>query len=277
MPNNETSSESNTKANETEAVGLAVVMCTFNNIRTIEPVLESIASIADRIVIVDSGSTDETLDIVAKYNTKVIHRPWPGPVDQKQFAIDTSPDARWVLLLDSDEIIEPTLQRALAKAVADDDPSVDGWTINRIVRMFGTDLLHTYQPERRLRLIRGGIGKVVGIGPEGKGGHDRIDIEGKVGNLEGNCIHDSWADLDAMMQQHMNFARRAALYNPKGGRAIDILTRPPIAMFKQYVLKQGFRDGKAGFFACATVFCGTLMKHIYIARQRWIERKKTER
>jgi len=252
---------------------LAVAMCTFNNERTLDLALGSVAPIAIKIVVVDSGSSDRTIEIARRHGAEVVHRDWPGPVDQKGYAIDRVGDHRWVLLLDSDEILGATLRRSIADTVSGDDPAYDGWKLNRIVRIFGTDLRFTFQPEHRLRLFRGGLGRVVGIGPGGMGGHDRVEVPGKVGLLEGDCIHDSWDDLDSMMRQYLNFARRAARYNPKGGRASDILLRPPLAMFKQYVLKQGFRDGRAGFFAASSVSCATLIKHLYIARCRWIERE----
>lgn len=239
-------------------------MCAFNSMRTIEQSLRSAIDCADRVLVVDSGSTDGTVELAQSLGCAVMHRDWPGSVDQKQFALDQCADFAWVLTLDSDEIIEPQLQESIRRAVDDDDPRYDGWAINRRVRMFGNDLRYTFQPEWRLRLTRGGTGRLVGLG-----GHDRIEVPGSVGRLTGDCVHDSWRDIDHMMHAYIKFAKLAAAEYPKGGRALDILLRPAIAFGKQYIGKQGFRDGKAGFFACGAVAAGNLIKHLYIAHRRW--------
>jgi len=235
---------------------LAVAMCAFNSMRTIEQSLRSAVDIADRVLVVDSGSTDGTVELARSLGCEVMHRDWPGSVDQKQFAMDQCADSTWVLTLDSDEILEPELRESIQQTVRTNDPTYDGWSLNRRVRMFGNDLRYMFQPEWRLRLTRGGKGTMVGVG-----GHDRIEVPGAVGKLAGDCIHDSWADI--------NFAKLAASESSKGGRVIDILFRPAIAFGKQYIGKQGFRDGRAGLFASATVSAGTLIKHLYIAHGRW--------
>lgn len=247
---------------------LGVAMCTRDNERTLDEVLGSIAPVADRIVIVDSGSRDGTLDIARRYEATLLDREWDGPVAQKQYAIDQASDLDWVLLLDSDEVIEPELQRAIRRVLETATPAQDAFAINRRLRFRGHTLRHTFQPEWRTRLFRSGTGVVAGLGPNGRGGHDRVDVPGSVGQLPGYCLHDSWVDTADMLRRYVGLGRRAAEYAPSGGRVIDLIVRPPSAFLKHYVLKRGFMDGRDGLIVALGVFVGNLMKHMMIAETR---------
>lgn len=244
---------------------LAAAICTFNNIRTIDRTLASLHGLVRRIVVVDSGSVDGTLELCAAHDARIIHRRWDGPVIQKQFAIDQCRDHRWVLLLDSDEALEPELVKSIRLAALRNDPAFDGWEVNRKVWFMGGWLNHVFQPEWRLCLIRGGAGVVKGIGPEGRGGHDRIEVPGRVGRLKGHCRHDSWIDLHDMCLRYVSLAERAARYNASGGKGSDILLRPIVAVFKQLVMKRGLLDGRRGLIAAGGVGLGVLTKHLFIA------------
>jgi glycosyltransferase involved in cell wall biosynthesis len=250
------------------AADLAVALTTRDSMRTIEQALRSVEGLARRIVVVDSGSTDGTIECCRRFGAEVLHREWDGPTSQKQFAIDQCREHRWVLLLDSDETIEDELRRSMLEVMATDDPAYDGWSLNRRVRFLGGWLHHTFQPEWRLRLVRGGRGKIVGIGPEGRGGHDRIVVEGRTGRLAGFAGHDSWADLSELCRRNLELARRAAEHYPGGGTPFHIFFSPPAAMLKQYVLKRGFLDGWRGLIAAGAVASGTMLKHLFIAQRR---------
>jgi glycosyltransferase involved in cell wall biosynthesis len=250
------------------APDLAAAICTCDNIRTIGLTLASLRGLVRRIVVVDSGSADGTVELCEAHNAQIIHRRWDGPVDQKQFAIDQCRDHRWVLLLDSDEALEPELAQGIRLAVLRDDPAFDGWELNRKVWFMDGWLNHVFQPEWRLRLVRGGAGAVKGIGPQGRGGHDRIEVPGRVGRLQGHCRHDSWIDLRDMCLRYISLAERAAEHSDSGGKASDILLRPVAAVFKQLVMKRGILDGRRGLIAAGGVGLGVLMKHLFIASRR---------
>lgn len=252
---------------------LGVAITTRNNITTIERAIRSVQTfngrpLAARIVVIDSGSTDGTIELCRSLNCEVIHRDWQGPTLQKQFAIDQCRNHRWVLLLDSDESLEPDLQQSLLNTVLADDPAYDGWAINRKIHFLGDWLHYTFQPEWRLRLVRGGKAVCKGLGPEGRGGHDRLEVPGRVGRLAGFCRHDSWLDLHDMCLRNVALARRAAEYANSGGSPLHILISPPAAMFKQLILRRGFLDGWRGWVAAGSVASGTMLKHLFIAARR---------
>lgn len=245
------------------AADLAVAVCTQNNIRTIERTLQSVCALAKRIVVIDAGSHDGTIDICRSLDAQIIHNDWPGHVKQKQFAIDQCVHHSWVLLLDSDESPEPPLMDSIRATIERDDPAFDGWELNRKVWFLGGFLHHTFQPEWRLRLVRGGKSKVAGVSP-----HDRLEVPGRVGRLTGDLRHDSWADVTDMVQRYLSYARICADNGYKGGSIASILFNPPSSMFKQLILKRGMLDGRRGLIAAAGVGVGTMLKHLAIAQRR---------
>lgn len=251
---------------------LAVAITTRDNLRTIGRTLDSVRGIARRVVVVDSGSTDGTIERCREAGAEIVPRAWAGHIAQKQFAIDLCRDHRWVLLLDSDESLETDLRAAIEHAVRTDDPARAGWQVNRKMWFLGGWLHHTFQPEWRLRLVRGGKARVVGLDP-----HDRLEVGGAVGRLRGDLRHDSWVDVQDMSSRHLAYARIAAETAPRGGSPLNLLFSPAGAMLKQLVLKGGFLDGGRGWIAAASTASATLAKHLFIAERRFQERGDRER
>jgi glycosyltransferase involved in cell wall biosynthesis len=257
-------------SNETAAT-LTVAMTAFNSVRTIGRAIDSVAGLADRIVVVDSGSTDGTVEACRERGAEVISRAWPGYVEQNQFALDQCRTSAWILLLDSDESLEPDLRRSVRQAVTESDPGVDGWTINRKVWFLGGWLHHTYQPDRVLRLVRGDRARVVaatGAGEGPSGVHERLEVPGRVGRLVGVCRHDSWADLNDLAARQIDYARAAAEQAGGGGTPLHLLVNPVASMFKQLVIKRGALDGARGLIAAGLTFNATMLKHAFIAARR---------
>lgn len=258
-------------AEKATARHLCVVIPTKDNIRTIRECLESVLPITEDIIIVDSGSTDGTVEYCQQYGAKVIHRPWPGMVKQRQFCLDQAHDYDWILVLDSDESLDRTLQASI-KALAEKtvDTQIEGYTFNRKVWFLGDWLHHVFQPEHRLRVVRGGVATVTGVGPDGMGGHDQVRVKGRVAHLEGTCKHDSWDGLDDMLQSYIRLGRRAALYDPKPSRPYKILLNPLHAFIKQYIFKRGYKDGWRGVIASAGVACGNMIKQLQKNQHQWM-------
>jgi hypothetical protein len=246
---------------------LAVVITTKDSIRCIDRTLASVQGIAGRVLVVDSGSTDGTIEACRARGVEIVHRDWTGHVEQKQFAVDRCRDARWVLLLDSDESLERDLRQAVRAAVERDDADLDGWWVRRKTWFLGGWLHHTYQPEWRLRLVRGGIGRVVGTTP-----HDRLEVPGRTRRLDGVLRHDSWKDIEDLATRQVWYAQLTAEQQRRGGRVIDLLLSPPAAMLKQLIIKRGVLDGMRGLIVAGLTFNATMLKHAFIAARRIEER-----
>jgi len=258
----------------TESKKLAVAITTRNNLRTIRECLQSVKDIADRIFVVDSGSTDGTAELCRQMGADVVYREWQGPVAQKQYAMDQCAGYDWVLNLDSDEMLDAELAAAVRGAVLDARLEIAGFLINRKIWFRGQWLHHVFQPELRLRLVRPKRATVYGIGPQGKGGHDGVKVDGEVARLPGTCKHDSWADATEMMRRYVELGARAAQYDPRRSTIVRLLLSPLNAFLKQYFLKQGFRDGRLGLLMCLGIAYGNAIKQIL--KMAWdIEQSKS--
>lgn len=247
---------------------ICVVIPTKDNIRTIQECLESVAPFTKNIIIVDSGSTDGTVALCEQYGAKVIHREWPGMVEQRQFCLDQAADYNWVVALDSDEMLDEILQNSIKELLEKGiDSMIEGFTFNRKVWFLNGWLDHVFQPEHRLRIVRGGTATVKGIG------HDQLVVNGRVSHLQGTCKHDSWSGLDDMLQSYIQLGRYAAQNESKPSKPFMILLNPLLAFFKQYILKKGYKDGRRGLIASAGVACGNMIKQLQKNENRWFDPK----
>lgn len=250
----------NSRPNPLAPDDLAIGIATKDNMRTIGRVLEGIAGLGGRLIVVDSGSTDGTIQRCEAVGATVIHRQWEGMVSQRRFILEQCAASTWTLILDSDEYLDATLREAIREAVTQAD--IAGFEMRRKVLFRGHVLDHVFQPEWRMRLFRSAQASVSGAGIDGKGGHDRILVDGPVGKLGGVCLHDSWETTEHMLERQLAFARRSARYIPKQIGVCSVLAAAPLAFLKQYVLKGGFRDGRMGFQMCAAFALGTGMKKL---------------
>jgi glycosyltransferase involved in cell wall biosynthesis len=246
----------------------------MNSMRTIPATMRAIAPLEARTVVIDSGSTDGTVELCRDLGAEVLHRPWRGNVQQKRAAIEACGDSRWVLVLDSDEAPDERLVAAIRAAVAADRPDVAAYELNRRLVFHGRPLLRTFQPEWRLRLFRPSQVEVTGIPP-----HDEISVMGGprrsygVARLEGHLLHDSWANLEDLLRRSIAYARVSAEHavasgTRGGGGVLDIAVRPGAAFLKQYLLRSGWRDGWRGLVVSGGAAAGVLMKHLAIAEAR---------
>ncbi len=236
---------------------LAVIAC--DNERTIERTLRSADGLARRTIVVDSGSTDGTVEIARVCGAEVIAHPWEGHVKQKQFALEQC-DTTWVLCLDSDESLDEPAIRAVRDAVSRNDPSIAGYRLNRRVWIGERPLRHTWQPEWRTRLVRRERARWAGIDP-----HDRLDVEGVVTRLAGTIRHDAFTDFEQLLQKSVGHGLTAAQsfheMGKKGSR-LQLVLSPPAAVLKQLVFRSAWLDGWPGWLASYSAGISAAVKHV---------------
>lgn len=207
--------------------------------------LESLA-FCDEIVVVDSGSTDQTLDIARAKGARVFEHPWAGMNGQKDFGRQQA-RGRWVLNLDADEVASGVLAaevRRVADAVGEEGPAAyqipfrnyfrDAW-----VRRCG------YYPDPHVRLLRRDRAYWDAAVPA----HDKVRVDGEVGRLSGHVEHYSFGSLDDFLGKSRRYASAFAITaHEKGRRATGatILGHTVWRFFKAYVLERGFLDGTLG-------------------------------
>ncbi len=237
---------------------LSVAIVCKNSDATIGRALDSVAALSPEIIAVDSGSVDGTIGLLEKHGARVIRTEWRGHVATKQMALEACTGA-WVLSLDSDESLEPDLQRAVAETVGRDG-GADAYEVNRKVFYRGRPLNFAWQPEHRLRLVRRGMARWAGMDP-----HDKLELlSGTPGLLRGDLRHDtipSFGEFLAKQAVHARTMAQSMIREGHRGSLMKLVTSPPGAFLKQLMVKQAWRDGWPGWLAAASTAAATLMKH----------------
>ena len=224
---------------------LSVVILTFNEERNIGRCLESVLSLADEILVVDSYSTDNTEAICKKYNTRFIQHPFDGYIEQKNYAMQMATHTL-ILSLDADEALSEELIASLLKVKR--DRKSDGYTMNRLSNYCGKWIYHSgWYPDKKLRLVDRNKGYWGGVNP-----HDRFIMENPstLSHLAGDIHHYSYYTIDEHRKQVLRFAdiSSRALYD-KGVRSnlLKIIYKPVARFLRSFILKAGFLDGKEGW------------------------------
>ena len=226
---------------------------TFNNEKTIETCLKSIAWV-DEIVVVDSLSTDGTLDIVRTYTDKVHQRPWPGNRDQYNYAGGLAA-SDWILWIDSDEALSPELEEEIRTVLEQEDLSDVGvFSLSEAFVLPG--------PLDRSRGVVSGsrpaADSKLGAVWEGDDPHPRLKVTGRTVTLKGHIHHWPYKNFSEQIQTVDRYSSAAAAEMHRAGKAFSLFTlllNPPLRFLREYFLKQGFRDGLPGLIiAGATAF-----------------------
>jgi len=240
---------------------LSVCIITLNEEENLPDCLASV-SFAEEIVVVDSGSTDRTREIAAAAGARVVERPFEGHIEQKNFALDQG-SHDWVLCLDADERPTPELAAAIGRALANPGDRI-AFDMPRLTRHLGRWIRHGgWYPDRKTRLFRRSLGRWGGRNP-----HDRVEVKGSVGHLDGDLHHLSYRDLSAHLRQIDFFTTISAKEKHARGerfRLHRLVLRPAGKFLRMYVLRGGFLDGTAGFILAVT---GAYYVHLKYAKLR---------
>jgi len=224
------------------AVPVTATVITFNEAANIQAALESL-SWADEIIVVDSESTDNTTEIARRFTDKVIVRPWPGYVAQKNFAAEQA-SHDWIFSLDADERVTPALA-AEVSAVLAGAPRAAGYRVPRVTFHLGRWIRSTdWYPDYQLRLYDRRRARWTG-----KYVHESVKADGPVEYLHSELQHYAYRDLAHHLQTMDRYTTLAAKQMFEEGRRagfLHLLVHPPAAFVRNYVLRGGFRDGQAG-------------------------------
>ncbi len=227
---------------------ISVVLITQDEERNLPGTLESVKPLVrdgkGEIIVVDSGSTDRTLEIAASYGAKIFREPWKGFAGQKNFAMEKA-SGDWVLQLDADEPLEAELAAEI-EAALDSRSGVQGYWIPRKNFFLGRWIRHGgFYPDPKLRLIRRGAGKF-----EEYGAHPTIKMHGPTAQLRHALVHDAYPTLRgyiAHMNSYSSMGAQVAVENGRGGfRLGDIVVRPWLTFIYNYFFRLGFLDGREG-------------------------------
>jgi glycosyltransferase involved in cell wall biosynthesis len=235
----------------------AIVVC-FNEEKNIGRCLESLRW-CDEIVVVDSFSTDTTVEICKQFTDRVLQRTWAGYRDQKAFA-HSQATKEWVILVDSDERVPAALQDEIREALRKDGGMYAGYAIPRLVfylkrwwRRGG------WYPDYDVRLFRRDRATWGGNDP-----HEKILVDGRVRKLQQPLHHFTYRDIADHLERINRFTSVSARELKRDGRRArlsDALLRPAARFFSSYVLKRGFMEGFAGFYVAVTAAVYVFLKY----------------
>jgi glycosyltransferase involved in cell wall biosynthesis len=244
---------------------ISATIITLNEEENIRKACESLAW-ADEIVVVDSGSTDKTLEIAATCGARVISNEWKGFSAQKQFAAEHALND-WIFSLDADERVSEELDASIAAlSKKSDNELAGGYRIAR--RSFYQERWIKgggWYPDWQLRLYRKSLGRW-----EPRLIHESVTMEPAAGiqKLAGDILH--YSGKDAAYHHRMigeRYAPLAAQQMLEEGRRttpLKIATAAPSAFIGSYILKGGFRDGLAGLSIASFAAHHAFLKHIML-------------
>jgi len=187
---------------------LTVVILTLNEAQHIARAVRSIYSVADRVVVVDSGSTDETVSIARSLGAEVLSHPFVTQAKQFNWALTQLPsDTDWVFRLDADEVVSPDLAKSLASLLPQLDPQVAGALVARRMTFLGQPIrFGGLFPVHVLRVFRFGRGH-----SEDRWMDEHIFVEGEVVKLHGEVTDDNLNTLTWWTDKHNKYASREAV------------------------------------------------------------------
>jgi glycosyltransferase involved in cell wall biosynthesis len=244
---------------------LSAVVTTLNNAATLERCLASVAW-ADDIVVLDSGSTDATLQIAAKYNARIFSEPFRDYAPQKQSAIDKAAHA-WVLLLDADEMLTEAARAPVEAALQ--QPDVAGFRLPRREQMFWTFQHAISWTNTHLRLFDRRRGRMNTVPV-----HAAPEVDGPVRTLRrAVLLHYGEPDIRTKVDKINAYSSGLVADKLRRGQrflGVRMLLYPPVFFVRQYVFKRYFLNGWAGFISAATGAFYVFLKYakVYEARKK---------
>lgn len=267
--------------------------------------LPSVTSWADKVWVVDSGSTDKTMEISRAHGCEVRHQAWLGYAGQKNWAIDNLPiESDWVLIIDGDEIVQDDLRDLLMGVAARPVGEVkeSAFFINRYFIFLGKKIRHCgYYPSWNIRFFKRGRARY-----EVRDVHEHMIADGPVGYLNGHLEHYDRRDLANYMDKHNKYSSLEAreIYRVQHGQSNasfkasfwagpierrrwlkhnvypNLPCKWAFRFLYMYFLKLGFLDGVTGFRFCMFITAYELLIHLKLIEldlqekdREWLERQ----
>lgn len=238
---------------------ISATIITLNEEENIAEALETLGW-ADEIIVVDSESTDRTVEIALRFTDKVITQKWLGYAAQKNFATEQAGND-WVLNLDADERITPELQKQIETLKQSREVEAAAFEMPRKVFYLGKWIKHSgWYPDYKIRLYNRTKGDW-----QGAYVHESVKVDGVVKRLSGDILHytvRNASEHHLRLDRYTTLAAQEAFETGKRASFARIAFSPVVTFIKSYLLKRGFLDGYQGFsiawFAAHYVF----MKYI---------------
>lgn len=236
---------------------MSAIVITRDEAANIGPCLESLA-FCDEIIVVDSGSTDGTPDIAGRHGARVVEHPFAGYGAQKAFALSLA-TGDWILSIDADERVSPTLAAEIRAAIASQD--VVAYDMPRLSTFLGRQMRHSgWYPDRVLRLVRRGHARfsedLV---------HERLIPDGRVSRLRSDLLHHPVRRIEQALSRADRYSTLGAEKLRAAGRRASLgkaMAHGLFAFLRTYILQRGFLDGREGFILAVCNAEGTYYRYL---------------
>jgi glycosyltransferase involved in cell wall biosynthesis len=245
------------EAGETVKEKLTVIVPTYNEEKNVRDCLESVKW-ADEIIVVDSFSTDSTVEICREYPVKLVQHEYVNSAAQKNWILPQTAN-RWVLIVDSDERVTREMREEI-KTLLESGPGCDGYWIRRKNRFMGKEIRFCgWQRDRVLRLFDRDKGRY-----EDKHVHADVELQGNVGILRECLLHDTYKDFSSYLRKLDKYTDWGAEDLATRGKARGVLSlaaRPAGRFVRMYLFQLGFLDGVRGFIICTLGATSVFLKY----------------
>ena len=237
---------------------LSAIIITKNEALDLPECLKSL-DFCDEIIIIDSGSSDETAAIAQSASCRFYSTSdWPGFGIQKQRALDKA-RSDWVLSIDADERVTPELQAEIKQAIKSSD--ISGFYIQRKSQFLGRWMKHGgWYPDRILRL-----GRRINARFDGAAVHEKLVISGPTDQLKSPLLHYSYRSIEEVLSKQKAYALAGATQKALAGKKGGLLYAVGgsfIAFIKHYLIQLGFLDGQSGFVSALAKSQETFWKYM---------------
>ena len=221
---------------------ISATIITYNEERNLPRAIESLRC-ADEIIVVDSGSSDRTVEVAEKLGARVVESAWPGYANQKNLAAERA-TYDWILSIDADESLSEALEAEIWR-LKKNGPQFDAYTLPRLAQYLGRWIRHSgWYPDRKVRLYNRKKAQWVGAYV-----HESVAVSGTVGHLESNLLHFTIESLSEHLRTMDRYTTLAAEQLLASGEKITwgrLILEPPWTFFRTYIVKLGFLDGVEG-------------------------------
>lgn len=239
-------------------MNISVVLITYNEEKNLVRTLTSVKSFADEIIIVDSGSTDNTKKIAESFGAKFFFEDWSGYGKQRNSAIKKA-KGKWILNIDADEEISSELGKRLVK-IALEESEKEVFEINRISVCFGKKIKYGgWGTSYAVRFFRNGSGYF-----DNNTVHEKFETKNKIYKLKENIFHHSYLTLEDYFKKFNRYTTEGAIEYYKNRKKVgwvDIVLNPMYKFLRMYFFRLGFLDGKEGFLLASTSSLYTMVKY----------------
>lgn len=246
---------------------LSVIMITKNEEATLAGACESV-QFADELIILDSGSTDKTVEIARQYTDRVIETDWPGDGPQKNRGIEQA-SGDWILCLDADERVSPALAQTIQSICQSERAPYAAYDIRFQSYYLGHPIrFGDWMGESHIRLFKRGLARFTPAFIYGaQGAHCDLTVDGKIGKIHEKITHHPFPNFEKLLRKMNEYSTGSAAiraHHGKRGGLGPAITHGLWAFLRGYIFKFGFLDGAAGFMLAVSNAEGTYYRYLKV-------------